>query len=57
VCVLSVDCKKFFMDEWTGQPDHKQLEAIGYGLSSTVGGILEVLHDMTPDAMDSPAAP
>jgi len=42
-CVLSVDFKKFFMDEWTGLPDQKQLDAIVNALKSTIPGILEEL--------------
>ena len=45
VCVLAVEFKKFFMDEWTGEPDPAQLEAIESALHSTIGGVLEVLHD------------
>ena len=46
VCVLSVEFKKFFMDEWTGEPDHEQLAAIQAALSCTVAGILESLTDL-----------
>jgi hypothetical protein len=42
-CVLSIEFKKFFMDEWTGIPDSTQLEAIRQGLQSTVPGVLEEL--------------
>ena len=44
-CVLSIEFKKFFMDEWTGEPDRKQLEAIGSALQSTVPGIFEELRN------------
>lgn len=40
-CMLSIEVKKFFMDEWTNQPDLEQLEAISCALESTVPGILE----------------
>jgi len=43
-CVLSVDFKKFFMDEWTGRPDQKQMEAISEALKSTIPGILDELN-------------
>lgn len=39
-CVLSIEFKKFFMDEWTGEPDEKLLSAIGDALQSTVPGTL-----------------
>lgn len=45
VCVIAVEFKKFFMDEWTGEPDRGQVEAIHAALQSTVPGILEALHD------------
>ena len=43
VCVLSIEFKKFFMDEWTGQADETQLGAIERALKSTVWGIHEEL--------------
>ncbi|MFV2032820.1 MAG: N-formylglutamate amidohydrolase, partial [Gammaproteobacteria bacterium] len=42
-CVLSIDFKKFFMDEWTGEADEEQLKAIREALQSTLPGILEEL--------------
>ena len=42
-CALAIEFKKFFMDEWTGQADQTQVEAIGDALRSTVPGILEEL--------------
>ena len=42
-CVLSIEFKKFFMDEWTGEPDHTRLEAIQQALQSTTSGTLETL--------------
>lgn len=41
-CVLSIEFKKFFMDEWTGHPDQTQLEAIRQGLESTTAGVLQI---------------
>lgn len=43
-CVLALEFKKFFMDEWTGRADSTQLEAIQRALESTVPGILEELE-------------
>jgi N-formylglutamate deformylase len=47
-CVLSIEFKKFFMDEWTGEVDPEQLEAIRRALQSTVPGILDELRDAEP---------
>jgi N-formylglutamate deformylase len=43
VCVLSIELKKFFMDEWTGKPDQAILEAIQSALQSTTEGVIEEL--------------
>lgn len=40
-CVLAIEFKKFFMDEWTGKVDPDQLEAIYEALRSTLPGIAE----------------
>jgi hypothetical protein len=45
-CVLAVEFKKFFMDEWTGEADERQVRAIREALNSTVPGILEELQRM-----------
>ena len=45
-CVLAIEFKKFFMDEWTGIPDLVQLEAIPQALQSTVPGVLEALGEV-----------
>lgn len=42
-CSISIEFKKFFMDEWTGIPDKKQLHDIGLALQSTIPGILHEL--------------
>ncbi|MCB9078884.1 MAG: N-formylglutamate amidohydrolase [Anaerolineaceae bacterium] len=42
-CVLAIEFKKFFMDEWTGEPDPLHLAAIRQALESTVPGVLESL--------------
>ena len=46
VCVLSIEVKKFFMDEWTGKPEPLQVETVGRALKSTVWGIHEELVKM-----------
>ena len=43
VCVLSIEFKKFFMDEWTGEADQVQLNTIERALKSTVWGLHEEL--------------
>jgi N-formylglutamate deformylase len=42
-CVLAIEFKKFFMDEWSGEPDPEQLAAIRQALQSTVPGVLDEL--------------
>jgi hypothetical protein len=43
-CVLSIEVKKFFMDEWTGALDHDLHAAVGKALAATVDGVLEELE-------------
>jgi N-formylglutamate amidohydrolase len=42
-CVVTIEVKKFFMDEWTGVVDREVVEAIREALASTVSGLLEEL--------------
>lgn len=42
-CVISIEYKKFFMNEWTGTPDMNQLTAIRESLQSTIPGVLDAL--------------
>jgi N-formylglutamate deformylase len=42
-CVLSIEFKKFFMDEWSGMADYEKVELIRKLLDSTVPGILDEL--------------
>lgn len=44
-CAISIEFKKFFMDEWTGQPDMEQLKEIGLALQSTKQGVLDELKN------------
>lgn len=39
-CVLSIEFKKFFMNEWTGEPDHAQLQEIKNALACTINPVL-----------------
>ena len=43
-CALAVEFKKFFMDEWTGDSDEEQIDAIQKALRSTVPGLLAELE-------------
>jgi len=42
-CVLAVEVKKFFMDEWSGTVDGVQLKQIREALRGTIPGILDEL--------------
>jgi N-formylglutamate amidohydrolase len=42
-CAIAVEFKKFFMDEWTGEPDREALDAIRAMLGSTVPLLEEIL--------------
>jgi N-formylglutamate deformylase len=39
-CVISIEFKKFFMDEWTGKPDENQLQEIKKALQSTIEPVM-----------------
>lgn len=43
VCVLSIEIKKIYMDEWTGAIDAAASAAIGQALAETTPGVLEEL--------------
>jgi hypothetical protein len=47
VCCMSIEFKKFFMDEWTGEKDEKQIDEIYSMLSTTVPGILNELKKLS----------
>lgn len=40
-CVVAVEFKKTFMDEWSGEPDRAHLDRLREALVSTVPGLLE----------------
>ena len=42
-CAIAIEFKKFFMDEWSGAPEHPQINAIRQALQSTIPGIEEFL--------------
>jgi N-formylglutamate amidohydrolase len=43
-CVLAVEFKKTFMDEWTGQPDDSRIEHLARALALTFDPIREALN-------------
>jgi len=45
-CVLSIEFKKFFMDEWSGKADTKQIEEVKKMLKAIIPAIEEELHKM-----------
>jgi hypothetical protein len=40
---IAIEFKKFFMDEWTGEPDGDSVESIGRALRSTAPAVLDAL--------------
>lgn len=46
VCSLAVEVKKFFMDEWTGQPDRMQIQEVIKLLRSALPGLRISLRHM-----------
>lgn len=42
-CAIAIEFKKFFMNEWTGEPDREQIDMIKKALESTVPGVLDAL--------------
>jgi N-formylglutamate amidohydrolase len=45
VCALAIEVKKFFMDEWTGELDAKQHQAIGEALARAALGVADELEN------------
>ncbi len=45
-CVIAVEFKKFFMDEWSGQVHEREFELIAKALHATVEGVLEEIRDV-----------
>ncbi len=41
---IAIEFKKFFMDEWTGEPDEECIDAIGDALRFTVPAVLDALR-------------
>ena len=49
-CVLAIEVKKFFMNEWTNQPDNAKMSAIHQALKSSVSGVLEELQHLNKES-------
>jgi N-formylglutamate deformylase len=47
VCALAIEVKKFFMDEWTGELDAAQHEALRAALAGAAKGVREELESRT----------
>ena len=45
-CVLAIEVKKFFMNEWTHQPDLVKMSAVHRALKASVSGVLEELQHL-----------
>ncbi|HUO86879.1 MAG TPA: N-formylglutamate amidohydrolase [Thermoanaerobaculia bacterium] len=43
-CVLAIEWKKTFMDEWTGEPDEAAIAAVREALAATLPGVREELE-------------
>ncbi|SDM08366.1 N-formylglutamate amidohydrolase [Catalinimonas alkaloidigena] len=48
-CVMSIEFKKFFMNEWTGEAYPGQVEAIRAALAATVPGVLAAREAVSRD--------
>ncbi|MBI2479563.1 MAG: N-formylglutamate amidohydrolase [Planctomycetia bacterium] len=45
-CAIAIEFKKFFMDEWSGEPNRQLVDAIGEALRSTVSPVLAALREL-----------
>lgn len=48
-CALAIEFKKFFMDEWTGEPYPDVVRAIREALEATVSPVLDALRELSSD--------
>ena len=46
-CVLSIEIKKIFMNEWTGEVNYEKVDAVKEALRSTIPGIYDELSKLT----------
>lgn len=51
-CALAVELKKTFMDEWTGEPDRRHLEALREVVVATVPTLLGALAEVDAGAVE-----
>lgn len=47
-CVLAIEFKKTFMDEWSGEPDHERIEYLAAALERTFAPIQEAIAAIPP---------
>ena len=47
-CVLAIEVKKFFMNEWTHKADFTRLSAVHQALKNSASGVLEELQNFRP---------
>ena len=45
-CVLALEFKKIFMDEWTGEADHARIDQLAAALAATIDPVLFALEDV-----------
>ena len=45
-CAIAIEFKKFFMDEWSGEPNRSLVDAIGEALRSTTPAVLAALRQL-----------
>ncbi|MGI8891950.1 MAG: N-formylglutamate amidohydrolase [Bacteroidia bacterium] len=44
-CVIAIEIKKFFMDEWTGIPDYKEIKLLKTAFEKSVPDVLQVFKE------------
>ncbi len=44
VCPISIEFKKIFMDEWTGEPDDQMIEDLRIHLETAAQKVIELMH-------------
>jgi hypothetical protein len=44
VCAIAIEVKKFFMDEWTGERNEREFDAVGDALAQAARGVLDELN-------------
>ena len=47
-CALAIECKKVFMDEWTGELDERHVEELRRALGAVVPAVIEELRCSAP---------